>query len=220
MEEVAALICSSLSAVEDRVSDACRDLLYGSFMTWLGEENDQGVGRRMEWTVHGQRNVYESDWVTLSLVEVETPAGHRYEHHAISSFDAAGVLVSCPERGVMLMWRHRFLSNQWSFEVPGGMIEPGENPEEAARRECIEESGWSPGPMRLLQYFSPNAGQSTQRFWVFAAEGGEQVGPACSEEAEHVEWVSTQRLKQIVSENLVLDGLSAIAVLHHLASTH
>jgi len=172
----------------------------------------------MEWTVHGEREVYESAWVTLSLVDVETPAGRRYEHHAISSLDAAGVIVSSPERGVMLMWRHRFLSNQWGFEVPGGMIEPGETPQQAARRECIEESGWSPGPMRLLQYFNPIAGQSTQRFWIFAAVGGEQVGPAVSDEAERVDWVTAQRLRQIVLQNQVLDGLSAIAVLHHLAS--
>ena len=84
----------------------------------------------MEWTVHGQREVYQSPWITLSLVDVETPGGRRYEHHAISSLDAAGVIVSDPDRGVMLMWRHRFLSNQWGFEVPGGMIEEGENPEE------------------------------------------------------------------------------------------
>ena len=172
----------------------------------------------MEWTVHGQREVYLSPWITLSLVDVETPGGRRYEHHAISSLDAAGVIVNDPDRGVMLMWRHRFLSNQWGFEVPGGMIEEGESPEEAARRECIEESGWSPGSMRLLQYFSPNAGQSTQRFWVFAAEGGEQVGPAHSDEAERVDWVTQSRLRQIVSENLVLDGLSAIAVLQYLVS--
>ena len=72
--------------------------------------------------------------------------------------------------------------------------------------------------MRLLQYFNPNAGQSTQRFWIFAAEGGEQVGPAHSDEAERVDWVTQSRLRHIVAENLVLDGLSAIAVLHHLAS--
>lgn len=172
----------------------------------------------MKWQVHGAREVYSSPWVTISLVDVEVPGGRRYEHHAISSKDAAGVIVSDPDRGVMLMWRHRFLGDKWGYEVPGGMIEPGESPEEAARRECIEESGWSPGPLRLLQHFSPNAGQSTQTFWVYAAAGGEQVGAAHSDEAERIDWVDDAQLRRIVADNQVLDGLSAIAVLHHLAA--
>jgi len=172
----------------------------------------------MRWQVHGRRPVYDSEWVTISLVDVETPSGRRYEHHAISSKDAAGVIVTDSERRTMLIWRHRFLGDKWGYEVPGGMIDPGETPEQAARRECVEESGWSPGPLRLLQHFSPNAGQSTQTFWVFAAEGGELVGPPHSEEAERVDWVTEDELRAIVADNLVLDGLSAIAVLHHLAA--
>ena len=172
----------------------------------------------MKWHVHGRRPVYESEWVSISLVDVEVPGGARYEHHAISSKDAAGVLVHDPDRGVMLMWRHRFLGDEWGYEVPGGMIEPGETPEEAARRECIEEAGWSPGPLRLAQRFRPIAGQSTQEFWVFLAEGGEQVGPPSSDEAERVDWVSDEELRRLVAGNQVLDGLSVIAVLHHLAA--
>ena len=168
--------------------------------------------------MHGRRPAYDSEWISITLVDVETPDGRRYEHHAMSSKDAAGVIVSDPDRGVMLMWRHRFLSDKWGYEVPGGMIEAGETPEQAARRECIEESGWSPGPMRLLQHFSPNAGQSTQTFWVFAAEGGELVGEPRSEEAERVDWVTVDELRAVVADNLVLDGLSAIAVLHHLTA--
>ncbi len=173
----------------------------------------------MKWQVHGRRPIYDSEWVSLSLIDVEVPGGARYEHHAISSKDAAGVLVHDPERGVMLMWRHRFLGDEWGYEVPGGMIEPGESPEQAARRECIEEAGWSPGPLRLLQRFRPIAGQSTQEFWVFAAQGGELVGTPSSDEAERVDWVSTDELRGIVAENQVLDALSVIAVLHHLADS-
>ena len=171
----------------------------------------------MKWQVHGARPVYESPWISVSLVDVEVPGGLRYEHHAMSSKDAAGVLVHDPDRGVMLMWRHRFLVDQWGYEVPGGMIEPGETPEQAARRECIEEAGWAPGPLRLLQRFHPLAGQSTQTFWVFAAEGGEQVGAPHSDEAERIDWVDADELRRVVAANQVLDGLSVIAVLHHLA---
>jgi 8-oxo-dGTP pyrophosphatase MutT (NUDIX family) len=170
----------------------------------------------MRWTVHGERELYRSPWVSLSLVDVEVPGGRRYEHHAVGAPDAAGVVVHDPDRGVLLLWRHRFLGDEWAWEVPGGMIEDGESPEEAARRECLEESGWTPGPLRLLHRFRPVAGMSTQEFWVFGADRASPAASAPSDEAERVEWVPLDRVERIVAENRVLDGLSVIALLHVL----
>jgi 8-oxo-dGTP pyrophosphatase MutT (NUDIX family) len=171
----------------------------------------------MRWQVHGRRELYRSPWVTLSLVDVEVPDVRRYEHHVIDGPDAAGVLVQDPGRGVLALWRHRFLSDELAWEIPGGMVEPDEAPEQAAARECVEESGWQPGPLHLLQRFHPIAGQSTQTFWLYGASTAEQVGPHAVDEAERVEWLPTARVREVVEANQVLDGLSVIALLHHLA---
>lgn len=171
----------------------------------------------MRWQVHGRRELYRSPWVTLSLVDVEVPEVRRYEHHVIEGPDAAGVLVQDPDRGVLALWRHRFLSDELAWEIPGGMVEPDEAPEQAAARECVEESGWQPGPLHLLQRFHPIAGQSTQTFWLYGASSAEQVGPHAVDEAERVEWLPTARVREVVDANQVLDGLSVIALLHHLA---
>jgi hypothetical protein len=42
-------------------------------------------GRRMRWTVHGERTVYDSEWVRLALTDVEIPGegGRRFEHHVL-----------------------------------------------------------------------------------------------------------------------------------------
>lgn len=173
----------------------------------------------MRWTVHGRTELYRSPWVSLHLVDVEVPGGRRYEHHAISGPDAAGVIVTDPQRGTLMIWRHRMLGDRWGWEIPGGMVDDGETPEQAAHRECIEETGWRPGPLRLLQHFSPIAGQSTQTFWVYAADTAAQVGAPHPEETERVEWVADEQLRELVRTNQVLDGLSVIAVLHHLAGS-
>jgi 8-oxo-dGTP pyrophosphatase MutT (NUDIX family) len=172
----------------------------------------------MRWLVHGRRDVYSSPYVSVSLVDVEVPGHRRYEHHAISGPDAAGVLVSDPDRGVLALWRHRFLSDEWAWEIPGGMVDAGERPEQAARRECVEESGWEPGELRLVQRFQPIAGQSSQTFWLYAADSATEVGPPAADEAERVEWLDHDAVRGVVERNEVLDAMSVIALLHHLAS--
>lgn len=171
----------------------------------------------MRWTVHGERDLYVSPWVRLSLVDVEVPGGPRYEHHAVHAADAAGVLVADPDRGVLLLWRHRFLADEWAWEIPGGMIDEGESPEEAARRECIEESGWAPGPLRHAYRFRPIAGLSSQTFHVFTATSAELVGEPDPSESERVEWVPLEELRAAVAANRFLDGLTVVAVLQLLA---
>ncbi len=171
----------------------------------------------MKWTVHDRQELYSSPWVRLSLLDVEVPGIRRYQHHVIEGPDAAGVIVADPDRGVLLIWRHRFLADQWAWEIPGGMIDEGEQPEEAARRECIEESGWEPGDVKLLHRFNPIAGQSTQTFWLFGATSATEVGEPDADETDAVVWHDDEAVRGIVERNEVFDGLSVIALLRHLA---
>jgi 8-oxo-dGTP pyrophosphatase MutT (NUDIX family) len=171
----------------------------------------------MEWLVHGERDVYRSDWVTLSLVDVEVPGVDRYEHHAVVAADAAGALVTDGAGRVLLLWRHRFLSGEWGWEIPAGLVDPGETPAAAARRECVEESGWDPGPVRPAYRFSPIAGLSRQTFWVFRGEGATRVGEPDPTEATRVEWMGRDAIRAALLDNEVFDAMSAVALLHHLA---
>ena len=71
----------------------------------------------MKWTVHGERMIYESPWVSLALADIEIPGGERFEHHVIRMpAEAAGTVVHDPDRGVLLLWRHRFTTDTWGWE--------------------------------------------------------------------------------------------------------
>jgi len=71
----------------------------------------------------------------------DLPGGERFDHHAVRyPQPAAGTIVRDPDRGVLLIWRHRFITDTWGWEIPAGRSEPGESPEEAAVRETIEET--------------------------------------------------------------------------------
>ncbi len=170
----------------------------------------------MRWTVHGERTVYDSDWVRLTLVDVEIPgeSGRRFEHHVLRMPQpASGVVVHDVERGVLLLWRHRFVTDTWGWEIPAGRAEAGETPRQAAAREVLEETGWRPGPLRELATYHPNNGMSDLTFHLFMADSASLVGaPTDPSESERVEWVQLPVVRDLVRSGEVRDGLSLTAL--------
>jgi len=173
----------------------------------------------VRWLVHGEQVLYDSDWVRLSLVDVEIPGGARFGHHVVRMPNqAAGTVVHDPDRGVLLLWRHRFITDTWGWEIPAGGLNPGESPESAAARETLEETGWQPGRLRHLVHFNPTNGISDQRFHIFLADGATHVGdPTDAGESERIEWVRLDEVRRIVRANEMVDGLSLTAMAYALA---
>lgn len=173
----------------------------------------------MRWTVHGERSLYESEWVRLVLTDVEVPGGSRFEHHVVRMpHQAAGTVVADPDLGVLLLWRHRFITDTWGWEIPAGRIDPGESPEAAAARETLEETGWRPGPLRPLVRYQPTNGLSDQVYHLFTADGATAVGePSDPGESERIQWVAPDELRAIIERGDMIDGLSLTAVLYALA---
>lgn len=173
----------------------------------------------MRWTVHGEDVVYDSDWVRLTLVDVELPDGERFGHHVVRTpREAAGAVVHDPDRGILLLWRHRFITDTWAWEIPAGGVDDGEAPAQAAAREVLEETGWRPGPLTPLVRYHPSNGLSDQTFHTFVAAGAEHVGdPSDPFEAERVEWVPVEEVQALARDGRITDGLSLTALAHALA---
>ena len=173
----------------------------------------------MRWTIHGERAVYDSEWMRLVLVDVEVPGGPRFDHHVVRiPRPAAGTVVRDPDRGVLLIWRQRFITDTWGWEIPAGRIEAGESPQEAAVRETVEETGWRPGPLTRLGAYHPSNGASDQVFNLFIADGAERVGePTDPGESERIAWVAPGEVHRLIADGRIYDGLSLTGLLWALA---
>ena len=174
----------------------------------------------MRWNVHGERSLYESEWVNLRLVDVEIPDGPRFEHHVVRvPYPAVAVVVHDPDRGLLMMWRHRFISDVWGWEIPAGRVDEGETLEDAAARETLEETGWRPGPLRHIVGYRPTIGLSDQRFHVFLADGATHVGePTDQSESERIEWLSLEDARAALDRGEIVDGFTITGLLWVLAS--
>ncbi len=169
------------------------------------------------WEVLGAKTLYESPWVSLDLATVRPGGGEPFDHHVVRVPPAAGLLVHDPARGVLLIWRHRFAVGSEGWEIPAGKLEPGEAADEAARRECEEETGWRPGPARPLCRFAPVPGIMDHWFHAHLADRAEQIGDPDPLEAGAVAWHPVADLAELIARGAMPDGPSLLAVSFALA---
>jgi 8-oxo-dGTP pyrophosphatase MutT (NUDIX family) len=157
--------------------------------------------------------------VSLHLVDVEIPGGDRFEHHVVRlPRHAAGAVVQRGDGAVLLLWRHRFITDSWGWEIPAGRVEPGEMPAQAAARETREETGWLPIGLAPLLSYHPASGLSDQTFHLFIAQDAREVGdPTDDFESERVEWVQLDRVAGAIRGGEIVDGMSLVGLLHLLA---
>ncbi len=174
----------------------------------------------MEWQVRSRRTLYRSWFVELHVDRVELPDGRIIDHEVVSvPRDGAATVAVDPDRGMLLIHRHRFITGVWGWEVPGGLVEPGEQPIEAAAREFVEETGWEPGPLEHLTSLYPASGLSDQRFHLFLAPGARHVGePTEQNEASRIEWRSFEQVGADVRSGAIADGVAQFSVTLGLAS--
>lgn len=72
---------------------------------------------------------------------------------------ASVILVPLPDPArVILVRQYRYAVDRWIWELPAGNVEPGEDPEAAARRECAEETGWTADTVERIGAFYPSPG--------------------------------------------------------------
>ncbi|MGA5067587.1 NUDIX domain-containing protein [Streptomyces exfoliatus] len=185
----------------------------------LGSDSTPTPAEREPWKIHGSRPVYENRWVNLELVDVEPPGVDRFEHHVVRLFRVAVTAVVDDQDRVLMLWRYRFVPQQWGWELPGGIVDAGEDAAATAARETEEETGWRPGPVEHVVTYQPMIGMVDSPHEIFVARGAEKVGePTDAEEAGEVAWIPLSDIPRLMSEGKLMGSGTLVALLHILAS--
>jgi ADP-ribose pyrophosphatase len=171
------------------------------------------------WTVHGDRVVYDNPWARVLLRDVTAPNGQRFESHVIRLGRVAMALLVDEEDRMLTLWRYRFTTDQWGYEIIGGIVEDDETPVEAAAREAVEESGWEPvGEPEHLINFQPFPGMVDAPVDVFLWRRARQVGqPTDTEEAARIEWTPIREIVDLARQGKLLGSGTLVAVLLYIA---
>ncbi|MFI1997017.1 NUDIX hydrolase [Actinoplanes sp. NPDC020271] len=175
--------------------------------------------RASEWTIHGERVIDDSRRAVLSIADVELPDGVRFEQYVLRVPGAAMVIVVDDDQRVLMMWRHRFIIDRWVWELPGGYLDPDEDPMVCAAREVEEETGWRPRSLEKLVGFQPMVGTIDQDNVVYLARGADFTGSSPDvNEAERISWIPLDEIRRHIDDGTIVgagsvSGLLAVLLL-------
>lgn len=136
------------------------------------------------------------------------------EFSVIHTSDWVNVIATTPDRQIVLVRQFRYGINAPSLEIPGGIIEDGEDPMQAGLRELKEETGFVGSHARILGRVHPNPAIQNNRCYLVWVENAVRQNDVAWDEHEELE-VITLPVDQAyalahageITHSLVLNGL-------------
>ncbi len=162
-----------------------------------------------------RKTIHESEWVNLYVDKVRYPNGTVTDEFHVLDFPhaAVGMLAENAEGAIPFVQVYRYATGSLEWELPAGRMEAGESEIDTARRELLEETGYSSSEHSLIYSYYPIDGVGNMVFHVVRCRALEPVGEIDHAEIHAIKWLKRDEVRQLVQQRGVRDGFTLVALL-------
>lgn len=178
------------------------------------------MSRVKPWRELGREPLADCRIFTLERSRAESPHDARErEFVRIRSDDWVQIVPVTSAGEIVMVRQYRHGPSKITLEIPGGFVDRGEPPAEAAVRECLEETGYAAREVHALGSLNPNPALFTNRLHAFYAHGVERVAEIQNTGTEQTELVlvPARDLRALLRDNAV-DHALVVATLWRYVS--
>ena len=156
------------------------------------------------------QTIYESDWISLYADKVKMPEGYIIDtyHRLHYPHESVCVVIYNDQDEILMIQSKRSITGRLEWEIPAGRVEDGESPVDAAKRECLEETGCIlENPVYLCSQY-PNNGMSDLRIHIFAARVQAEESAWDENEVNCKKWVKRHDMMDMMKNGEITCGVS------------
>jgi ADP-ribose diphosphatase len=167
-------------------------------------------------TILSSHRVFTGRIFGLDTCEVRLPNGGRAYREVIRHSGAAAIIAVDSQKRILLVRQYRVASDQVMSEIPAGLLDEEENPEQCAIRELQEETGYRPGRLESLGGFYTAPGYTSEYIHIFlATELVESHLPQDLDEFIEVQAVTVDQALAMIERGDIMDGKTIVGVLRY-----
>jgi len=173
----------------------------------------------LKWQKLASKYLVKERWATLRVDTCKLPNGAvKDDYYVLEYPNWVNAVALTKENQLLLVRQYRFAAEIISLEVPGGVIDDGEDPETAIVRELIEETGYTFESCEQIAVLYPNPATSTNKTFTYLLKGGVKTHEQHLDEHEilNVELYSIDEVKQLLKDNKIEQSLHAAALFYGL----
>jgi ADP-ribose pyrophosphatase len=169
----------------------------------------------MKWPrIRSRQTTTVSPWMSIIAREVEFNEGEPPQiYHAVEQADYVSIVALTRAGNVPIVRQYRPAIEAFSWELPAGLVDPGEKPTECCRRELMEETGFPALAIHPLCEAYPCTGRLNNKIYSFFVETSERAAGFKPEPGITVEMVSPADIVHLIEAGSFVSQLHIATLL-------
>lgn len=172
-----------------------------------------------KWKTHSERIIENVRIFTLKMITREHPKNGKINEYALlDSPNWVNIIPITKEGNIVLVKQYRHGTDEITLEIPGGLAEDNEDPKDAARRECMEETGYS-SELELIKIGTnrPNPAFQNNHCTTFLWKDCEKVAEQNLDGFEDIEIIEVpeQEIISMIKDGTIDHGVILTAFLFY-----
>lgn len=174
-----------------------------------------------KWKVLRSENILRlGPWLSVRQECVELPSGVQIPTWYVLEFpNWINVIAETRDGELVMIDQYRHAYGQTCYELVAGVIDEGETPLEAAKRELLEETGFGGGEWSAFMTLSPNPSNHNNLSYTFLAKGVEKIQEQHEEATEDIQVhvMSKADVRELLKEDGIIQALHAAPLWKYFA---